>query len=273
MSWTPVEHSSKRRYAPPVTDRILVSPGELFGDGVFETIHLRPSGPWLLDEHLDRLSRSAALLDLPLPPRPSLASRVADAVSSASFSTEAAVRIICTRESVIVAVAPIPEATLRERRDGIRLISEGLGSALGRPTPWSLSGAKTLSYATNFAARRWARSRGADDLLWSSSEGYALEAPTASLVWLAGDELCTVPPEEAGILPGTTAAQLLAVARDAGLRPVRRLITVEELRHADGIWLASALRGLAEVISLDGEPRGASPWTRRLLGVLGYPAA
>jgi 4-amino-4-deoxychorismate lyase len=251
-----------------MTDRLLVSPGELFGDGVFETVHLRPSGPWLLAEHLDRLTRSAALLDLTLPTRPALVKRVA---AAGSTSTEAALRIICTRESTLVTVSPIAEATRRERRAGIRLISAALGYALGRQPPWSLSGAKTLSYAPNFAARRWARSQGADDLLWLTSDGYALEAPTASVIWLAGDELGTVPPDEAGVLPGTTAARLLEVAGSVGLRPVRRMITLDELRGADAIWLASSLRGLAEATSLDGVPRAASPWTPRLLALLGFP--
>ena len=49
-------------------DEVLVSPGELFGDGVFETVHLRPSGPWLLDAHLARLARSAQLLSLDILP-------------------------------------------------------------------------------------------------------------------------------------------------------------------------------------------------------------
>ena len=92
-------------------------------------------------------------------------------------------------------------------------------------------------------------------------------------MWLAGDELCTVPPAEAGILPGTTAAHLLSVAGQVGLRPVHRMVTVDELRRADAIWLASALRGLAEAITLDGRPRSASPWTGRLLSELGYPLA
>jgi 4-amino-4-deoxychorismate lyase len=47
--------------------------GLLYGEGVFETLHLRPDGPWLLDAHLDRLTHSAALLELPLPPRTDLA--------------------------------------------------------------------------------------------------------------------------------------------------------------------------------------------------------
>jgi 4-amino-4-deoxychorismate lyase len=248
-----------------VTQRLVVSPAELFGDGVFETVHLRPDGPWLLDQHLDRLARSAALLDLGLPPRTAIAEQVS-AAAAGFDGAEGALRIICTRESVHVTVGAVPPETVRERRDGIRLIS----AEAGRPAPWSLSGAKILSYATNFAARRWARARGADDLLWVTPDGYALEGPTASLVWLAGDELGTVPPDEAPILPGTTAAWLLEVCGSAGLRPVRRMVTIEELRTVDAIWLASSLRGLAEAITLDGGPRDRSPWTPRLLALLGF---
>jgi 4-amino-4-deoxychorismate lyase len=244
--------------------QVSVSPSELFGDGVFETVHLRPSGPWLLDSHLARLDRSATLLDLPPFSLP-----IADDL--ASDGPEAALRIIRTRRSQHVTVSPIPAGTLRERRSGVRILSASLGFALGGRPPWSLSEAKTLSYAENFAARRWARDRGADDMLWLTTDGYALEAPTASLIWLAGDTLCTVPAEAAQILPGTTAAHLLARAGEVGLRAAERVITVDELREADAIWLSSALRGLAYVTELDGAPRRGSRWTPRLLDLLGFP--
>ncbi|MFI5895302.1 aminotransferase class IV [Actinoplanes sp. NPDC051513] len=246
-----------------MTDDVLVSPAELFGDGVFETVHLRPSGPFLLPAHLTRLARSAALLDLAVPDLGRLEAFRSDI-------SESALRIIFTRRSHHVTVAPIPPDALRERRDGVRVISAGLGFKVGGKPPWSLWEAKTLSYAESFAARRWARSRGADDLLWLSTEGYALEAPTASLVWLAGSELCTVPPREAQILPGTTAAHLLSLAPSVGLSPAYRMVTIEQLRGADAIWLASALRGLSFVRQLDGAPRRHSRWTPILLDLLGY---
>jgi 4-amino-4-deoxychorismate lyase len=241
-----------------VPDDVLVSPAELFGDGVFETVHLRPSGPWLLDEHLARLTRSAQLLGLDILPL-----ALDDLVSD---GPESALRIIRTRRSQHVTISPIPADARRERRWGIRVVS----AQVGRPAPWSLHRAKTLSYAENFAARRWARARGADDVLRVSPDGHALEGPTSSLVWLAGAELCTVPPDEAPILAGTTAAQLLELAPSVGLRPAYRMVTVEQLRGADAIWLASALRGLAFVTSLDGAPRRASRWTPILLELLGY---
>ncbi|WP_433298584.1 aminotransferase class IV [Actinoplanes sp. CA-030573] len=240
---------------------LSVEPDELFGDGVFETVHLRPSGPWLLEAHLARLARSAALLDLP--------PFVPDGHLAGLRGDEQALRLIRTRRSQHVTVSPIAPDALRERREGIRVISAVAGS---RP-PWSLFRAKTLSYAESFAARRWARSRGADDMIWIDADGHVLEAPTASVVWLAGDTLCTVPSTEAPILPGTTAAELLARAPEAGLRGSERMITIDQLRGADAIWLASALRGLAFVKSLDGAPRRHSRWTPRLLTLLGYSPA
>ncbi|MEU4618584.1 aminotransferase class IV [Actinoplanes sp. NPDC023801] len=243
-----------------MTDRILVAPTELLGDGVFETVHLRPAGPWLLDEHLARLSRSAAIVDLPPPALPPLR----------DLPETGALRIVYTRNILDVSVSPIPPQVLRERRDGVRVLSADQGVSVRRRPPWSISAAKSLSYGENFAARRWAVRQGADDLIWLSTEGYVLEAPTASVVWLTGDELGTVPPSEAGILPGITAAHLLSLAARAGLRPVERMVTLDELASADAIWLASSLRGLAEVVSLDGAPRPRSPWTPRLLALLGF---
>nr|WP_296068312.1 aminotransferase class IV [uncultured Actinoplanes sp.] len=248
--------------------RLLVSPSELFGDGVFETVHVRSGRPWLLDEHLDRLARSASLLDLELPPRAEILARVAAAEMPAA--AEGALRILCTREALYVTVSEIPSAALRERRSGVRVISADVGHELGRRPAWTLAGAKSLSYGPHFAARRWARHRGADDLLWVSLDGYAVESPTASLVWLADGQLCTVPPDEADILPGTTAARLLTLAPALGLTAASRLIRLADLHQAEAIWLASSLRGLAEVVALDGVQRARSAWTSRLLTALGY---
>jgi 4-amino-4-deoxychorismate lyase len=276
-----------------VWDRIVITPttgplpadspvlraddrGALSGDGVFETLHVRDQVPWLLDEHLERMTRSAAMLELDLPPVGALA---AQACKAGPRTGEAALRIICTRgpeggpPTVWATLSPVPPSIVRERRDGMTVATASLGvTATGRAgLPWRLAGAKTLSYAANHAARRWAAAQGADDLLWTSTDGYALEAPTANVVWLAGDTLCTVPAAETGILRGVTAAWLLTQASALGWGAAERLVTPDELRAADGVWLTSSLRGLTEVRSLDGEPLGPSAHTAALHKVLGHP--
>jgi 4-amino-4-deoxychorismate lyase len=244
--------------------------GMLYGEGVFETLHLRPAGPWLLDAHLDRLTRSAALLGISLPSRPDLTA-LATRAAAAWTTGEGALRLIATATASYATVAPVPEKVRRERHEGIKLITANSGMA-SRP-PWSLAGAKTLSYAENLAAKRWAHEQAADDILWLRTDGVALEAPTASLIWLTGDTLCTVPPDRTGILRGTTAAHLLSRAPELGLRAEERMIHAAELPRTDAIWLASSLRGLAEAHTLDNGARSRSPWTPRLLNLLGFTSS
>jgi 4-amino-4-deoxychorismate lyase len=244
-------------------------PGLLHGDGIFETIHLRSGVPWLLEEHLARMASSARLLSLDFPPREALETLVHQAATAATTS-EAALRLILTRGSALYAtVSPLPATALDQRRDGVKALTAEAGVSIQRPA-WSLSGAKSLSYAENLAARRWAEQQQADDVILVSTEGWALESPTASLLWLTDGILCTVAPAEAGILPGITAAHLLSRAAELGLEADHRMITREALKDAEAIWLASSLRGLAEVTTLDGTERARSDWTGRLLDLLGF---
>lgn len=246
--------------------------GALNGDGVFETLHVRAGQARLLDEHLDRMARSATSLDLALPPRRVLELLAAQACAAGPDTGEAVLRLVCTRGpegadvTCYATLSPVAPRIPRERADGVRVRTASLGvSATGRAgLPWLLAGAKSLSYAPNLAARRWAAANGADDVLWTSTDGYALEAPTANVVWLTGGTLCTVPPETTGILAGITAGRLLAGAGSLGLRAAERMVTPAELRQTAGVWLTSSVRGLAEVRTLDGHPLPPSPHTARL---------
>jgi len=253
--------------------------GALRGDGIFETMHLRAGRPWLLDEHLARLARSAARLELAVPPRAALVELVEQAAGAWGAEAEGGLRLVCTRGpedggpvTVFATAFGISPVTLRARREGVAVVTAPLGFAVDARSaaPWLLGGAKTVSYAVNMASLRWAAAQGAEEVLWLSSEGYALEAPTATLVWLADETLWTVPPEQTGILAGTTARWLLNHAASLGFRAAERLVRPDELADADGVWLVSSVRGAAEVRSLDGVARKPAAHTGALLDLLGF---
>jgi len=257
--------------------------GALRGDGCFETMHVRSGEPWLLDEHLDRMVRSADRLDLALPPRTSLVELASAACAAWPRSREGALRMVVTRgaedgegpATVFATLAAVGEVTLRARRSGLRVRTAALGfpADLRRSAPWLLGGAKTLSYAVNMASQRWAQSVGADDVLWTSTDGYALEGPTSTLVWRAARALRTVPAEATGILAGTTARWLLDHAGDLGLKAEERMITPDGLLLVDGAWFVSSVRGLAPIVALDGTELATVPdETARMRDLLGYPA-
>jgi 4-amino-4-deoxychorismate lyase len=254
--------------------------GVLRGDGVFETMNVRDGRPWLLDEHLARMARSAARLDLILPPAAELADLAGQACDAWPAGLEGAMRLVCTRGAedggpvtVFATVTAVGDPVRHARREGIAVATATLGVTADVRTgaPWLLGGVKSLSYAVNMASQRWALANGVDDVLWVSTDGYALEAPTSTLVWLEDDVLYTVPAEATGILPGTTARWLLDNAGKVGFTAAERMVTPTELVGADGVWLTSSVRGLAEVRAIDDVPRQAARHTTAIRELLGFP--
>lgn len=58
-------------------------------------------------------------------------------------------------------------------------------------------------------------------------------------------------------LPGITRLMLLEILRKDGSIPVQeRVVTLEELHHADEVWISSSSKEIAPVIEIDGTPVG-----------------
>jgi 4-amino-4-deoxychorismate lyase len=249
------------------------------GDGCFETCRVlrRAVNGGLpqverLDEHLDRLVSSARSLELP-PPDLARWRDLADLVVGAWDSpvpdgadapaAEAGLKLMLTRgvegtdvPTGLALLSPIGRSALAQRVTGVRVISlsTGRSSLAYRDAPWLLGGVKSLSYAVNMAALREAHRRGADDVILLSREGDVLEAPTATIVWMTGGALLTTPLEGTGILAGTTQLALFAAASAAGIECSIAPATLSDLRGAQGAWLASSLRGVAAIASINDEP-------------------
>lgn len=241
------------------------------GDGVFETLLVRDGRVVLLDRHLDRLANSAAMLNLPEPDRAAWRSAVEAGVrrwvSTAPKPTppayaDAMLRLVYTRgresggpPTCFVSIAEVPDRVATVRSEGVSVITLGRGYSVDFPpeSPWQLYGAKTLSYATNMAALRYARSREADDVVYLSSERFVLEGPRSTVIIVNDDEIHT-PPVEQGILRGTTQAALFEVAPKKGFRCFETPMRPVDLLTADAVWLVSSVTLAARVREIDGLP-------------------
>lgn len=244
--------------------------GVLRGDGVFESIGVSHGSPLSLNEHLERLARSARLLDLPAPDLDVWRQAIQAGIDAHDQAAELAVRLVMTRgmagrPSAWVWAEPA-EDFHATRTDGLSVITldRGVRHDAAAHAPWLLLGAKSLSYAVNQAALREAARRGADDVIFLSSDGYVLEGPTSSVVLRHGD-VVTTPGTGAGVLPGTTQARAFAFFAERGIRSRYEQTPEAELATADAIWLVSSIRQAAPVHELNGRAVGTDPALTRAL--------
>ncbi|HXD60693.1 MAG TPA: aminodeoxychorismate lyase [Lacisediminihabitans sp.] len=248
--------------ADPHSPRLRVLDlGATRGDGIFETVAVTGGRAHALDAHLERFAASARLLDLPEPDarvwRPAIDAAIADHAPVPELS----VKLVLTRgiEGTEVPTAWVYAETAPDYRavrvDGIRVVTldRGYRHDVAATSPWLLQGAKTLSYAVNRAALREAARRGADDVVFVSSDGYLLEGPTSTLLLQNGNRVST-PRTDQGILAGTTQASAFEFFERAGLETAYDLLPVEELARADAAWLVSSVRQAAPVRAVDGAP-------------------
>ncbi len=201
------------------------------GDGVFETLLVRLGGACLVQAHLERLTHSAKLMDLPEPEIGRWRWAIEAAVGrwSARTADEGAMRLVYSRgresgsaPTAYVTVNPVAGRVADARREGVAAITlaRGLPVAGADALPWLVTGAKTLSYAVNMAALRHAARQGAGDVIFVSSDGYILEGPRSTVV-IATDLAGTTGPADTAAVVSDPARHYPAGAFSG--RPRQRL--------------------------------------------------
>lgn len=257
----------------PVTDR-----GFLYGDSVYEVVRTYGGAPWALREHLERLARSAAMVEIPLPSSlEELEAEVSRALGVVGPG-EWYFRIIVTRGGgpigldpaladhprrvlLVLPIPPIPEQ-VRTGGAAVALVSvsrHGEGGAMP-------AGAKTGNYLTNVMALRRAREQGCFEAIMVDAEGQIVEGTTSNVFIAVGGRLFT-PPLAAGILDGITRRFVTGLARRDGLEVVEQRLGPADVTGADEAFLTGTIKEIIPVTTIDGRAVGdgrPGPITQRL---------
>lgn len=257
------------------------------GDGIFETLRAHAGHVTELADHLARLRRSAAGLDIGLPDDTEalIEAGIAELLHADGLdgpTGDASLRITVSRgafrgrgllppdevvpPTIAIQAWPVVPMPAGHLERGLRLIV----SAVRRDPDNPLATLKTVSRADYVYARLEARRAGADDALFLTHDGHLSEATTSNvfLVRRGPDgalELAT-PSLDCAILPGTTRSWLLAWGERVGLRPVEGLLVPDDLVAADEAFLSSSVAGILPVTRFEGSVVGSGtpgPWTQR----------
>ena len=239
----------------------------LRGFGCFESLRSYGGVAFRQRQHLDRLERSATALGLTLPPRPDQDRWVAERAAVGDCT----VRVVVTGGT-----------DEKGSGEGSRFIvfaeplqpMDATVALLPVEAPWhpdgavsELTGAKTLSYGPNVAARFHAKAEGYGDALLVGRSGNVLEGPTNTVAWIT-DGVLETPELELGILASVTRQAVLDVAGRIGLPVSEGAFPLQRMLDAGEVMALSTLREVQPVVRVGDVDKAVGPITEQLMAGL-----
>jgi branched-chain amino acid aminotransferase len=264
-TWTPADEARI-----PVLDH-----GLLYGDGVFEGIRVYGGQPFLLDEHLARLTASARAIMLDLPaPLAEIAALCHEAVARAGLA-DGYLRLVvtrgpgalgvsphtCGRPSLILIAAPLSLYPPERYREGVKLITSSLRRSASDALPPQV---KSLNYLTSVLASIEARRQGADEAVLLNAQGLIAEC-TADNLFLVSRGRVLTPAVASGALKGITRDLVLQLLAEQGIETAEAALTPADAWTADELFLTGTGAEIVPVCEVDGRPLPAErPVTERV---------
>ena len=199
----------------------------------------------LLEGHMRRLLSSAEYFDVPVS-APQVIAALTETVEQVASPAQQMHDLL--PGAIRVETPPVPlRIRLRVKHDG--QIHVEAAPLVPEPGPLRVTLAhapidplnallyhKTTNRAVYDAAR--AAAPGSDEVLLWNANGEVTEATASNLI-VELDGMRVTPPVSCGLLPGTAREDLLA--RGA---VIERVVRVDELRRATGLWLVNSVRGM-----------------------------
>ncbi len=243
--------------------------GFLYGIGLFETFRMYNGRPFLLKEHLDRLTGGCQELGINFEAVPEKVEQTILALLEANHLTDAYIRytVSAGREqlglpsgdydqpSVIVYMKELPpyRADLYETGKPLQRLR------IHRNTPEGTVRYKSMHYMNNILAKRelltypWAQEA---EGLFLTESAHLAEGIVSNLFFIKKG-IGYTPNVNTGILPGVTRACVLELAVQAGMEVVEGYYDWNDLLGADEIFLTNSIQELVPVCRLFDE-QGAS---------------
>jgi len=241
--------------------------GLLYGDGVFEGIRLYRGCVFRLDEHLERLEKSARaiLLDMPWS-REELSDAVCESCRVNGLR-DGYIRLIVTRGVGSLGLSPrsCKEPQLIIIADSISLYpaehyEKGLKiitSPTRRINPAALAPMiKSLNYLNNIMAKVDALNNGCLEALMLNDDGFVAEC-TGDNVFIRQGKVWKTPPYYAGALKGVTRGAVLDIMAELGMSCVECNMTRYEVWTADEMFLTGTAAEVIPVVEVDARRIGA----------------
>jgi D-alanine transaminase len=238
--------------------------GFIYGDGVYEVVPVYGRKPFRMPQHLARLSRTLAGVELGDPHAGRWEGLIAQLVARQPFEDQAVyvqvTRGVAKRDhafprgvtpTVFMMSNPLALPTPEQVERGVAVVT-------AEDNRWLRCDLKTTSLIGNVLMRQFAADHDAIETVMFRND-HLTEASASNVLVVRGGRI-VAPPKDNLILPGITYDAALEIAQAVGMPLDVRAVTRDEALSADEMWLSSSSKEVLAVTRVDGRPfAGGAP--------------
>ena len=252
--------------------------GFLYGDGVFEGIRVYQQKIFRLEDHINRLYKSAHSIMLKIPMDEQEMIRTVEDTVKAGGEENAYIRLVVSRGNGALGIDPgtCPKPNVVIIVGKIQLYPEenyarGIPLVTSSTRRLSFEGfdpqIKSLNYLNNISAKLEARQAGCMEALMLNKDGYISECTADNIFFVSRGKLLT-PSASCGILKGITRDTVIELARKRNIEVVEGLFTRFDAYTADECFMTGTGAEIMPISAIDGRVLPASPgeMTKTLTG-------
>nr|WP_308430706.1 D-amino-acid transaminase [Lentibacillus kapialis] len=236
--------------------------GYQFGDGIYEVMGVYNGKPLMMDEHMERLERSAREIRLTLPASTKVLKNNLEKLVEVNELKEGIIymqvsRGIASREHGFPdsKTPAITVAYTREEERESDVEDQGATAILAEDIRWLRCDIKTLNLLPNVMAKQKAVENNAVEAILH--RGDTVTEASASNVFIVKDGELYTHPADNYILNGITRRKIIQICNnELNINVHEQMYTVDDLLHADEVFISATKLDIIPILKIDDQTIG-----------------
>jgi branched-chain amino acid aminotransferase len=235
--------------------------GFLYGDGIYETLRVYSGNVFMLDQHVERLFRSATLIRLSIRKSPDMIKKAVYATLKANRHKDAVVRItvsrgagptgldpkLCSQPTFVIFSKKFSGYPTRYYQKGISIAIVSTRRNFSRSLNPQI---KSLNFLNNILAKIEAEDRGTFEAVMLNHRNFLAEGTVSNIFFVRDNALCT-PSVKVGILDGITRGIVINLAKEADIEVKEGYFRLNDVYEAEEVFISNTTMEIMPVSKVD----------------------
>ncbi|MCK5511642.1 MAG: branched-chain-amino-acid transaminase [Thermodesulfovibrionia bacterium] len=235
--------------------------GFLYGDGVYETLRAYKGIVFKIDEHIERLFRSASMINLKIQKTSYMIKQAVYKTLKTNRHHEAYIRIsvsrgpgpigldpeLCPKPTIVIISRALKKYPRSYYQKGVKVavvdVRKNFKKALNPKI-------KSLNFLNNILAKIESKEKGAYEALMLNYRGYVAEGTITNIFFVKNNILCT-PAPDVGILDGITRRIILDSAKELKIKIKEGRFTRRDIYNAQEVFISNTTMEIMPVTQVD----------------------